>query len=147
MASFATQVDEWVKKSEARMLAVARESAQRTFSRATQYLSGELVNVQTGFLRASAMASKSEMPKINPAAHPKEGASYNLNGGQITTVLAGLQMAETAYIGWTAAYAGHIHDGTSKMSPRPFVSLAAMQWSATVNQVVSELKSRAGAGQ
>ncbi len=141
------QLDQWVRQTEQRMLAVARESAQWVVSRATQYLSGELVAVQTGFLRASVRASKESMPQIDPAAYPKEGSSYSPNSGEISLVLAGLGIGETAYVGWTAAYAGHIHWGTSSMSPRPFVDLAAMTWPAVVSQVTQELKSRAGAGQ
>lgn len=138
--NFSVQIDEWTKEALKNIEAVFHESTQRTFSRITQYLSGELVNVQTGFLRASAQASLESMPAIDSAARPNKGSSYAGNFGGITATIASAKLGGSIYIGWTAAYGPLVHDGTSKMSPRPFVSLAAMQWPATVNAVVQEVK-------
>lgn len=143
--SFSAQIDAWAAKAEVRQIAIARQSAQVLNDKIIDNLSGGMVNVQTGFLRASERASLSEMPKINPAAHPRDGASYQ--PADITVTIANLQMGQTLYCGFTAAYAAHVHDGTSRMAPRPYVALPAAGWSGIVEQVTAELKARAGAGQ
>ncbi|MCW2228094.1 HK97 gp10 family phage protein [Bradyrhizobium elkanii] len=140
---FAAQVDAWCKESEARLTAVFRQSAQDVSSIAQGYLSGDLVKVQTGFLRASVRASKDEMPPINRGAAPKEGQSYSDNFGQIVAVIATAQLGETIYVGWTANYAVFVHYGTTKMPPRPWVSLSAEQWPTVVARNVERAKSLA----
>lgn len=139
---FSSQIDDWVRRTEQRMTAVFRESTQRVGSIAQQYISGELVNVDTGFLRASVRASLSEMPKIESKG-PAEGASYSDSFGDVVLVIAGAEVGQTIYIGWTANYAPYVHYGTSKMGPRPWVYLAALQWGRVVSQVTEEAKARA----
>lgn len=143
MPEFAAQVSEWVKQSNQRMEAVWKQSAQQVYSRTNDYLSGELVGVVTGFLRASSQASTSQMPAIDPGAAPKEGQTYAPSAGQVVAVIANAQLGQTIYIGWTANYAGFVHDGTSKMGPRPFVALAAESWPSIVKEVSETAMSRA----
>jgi hypothetical protein len=81
---FAAQVDAWTRKATNRMDAVFKQSTQKLFSNITAELSGGLVNVQTGFLRASAQASLSEIPPIDPTAKPAAGGSYAPQFGEIT---------------------------------------------------------------
>lgn len=142
--SFAAQINAWTKETTQRMAAVFHQSTQTLFSNITAELSGGMVNVQTGFLRASAQASLSEMPPINSKAKPKAGSSYAPNFGEITATIASSEIGQTVYIGWTAAYAGLIHNGTSKMSPRPFVEIPALRWPVIVNETTVEAKARAG---
>jgi hypothetical protein len=142
MATFSGTIDQWVSATKERTEAVWKESAQRVYGRSIDYLSGELVGVITGFLRASARASTDAMPSIDPGAAPKEGQAYAPSGGVVLTI-AGAALGQTLYIGWTANYAAYVHEGTSKMAPRPFVALSAEQWPAIVNQVSEEAKSRA----
>ena len=141
---FTAQIEEFVRETEARIIAVHRESAQRIVSKAQEYISGELVNVQTGFLRASLRVSLSEMPKIDPGARPNEGQRYTPES-DVSLIIGSWNLKETMYAGYTAAYARHVHDGTSKMAGRPWVELAAMQWPQTVSEVTQELKRRLGA--
>jgi hypothetical protein len=136
---FAAQVDAWTRKATNRMDAVFKQSTQKLFSNITAELSGGMVNVQTGFLRASAQASLSEMPPINPGAKPA-GGSYAPQFGVITATIAGAHLGQTIYVGWTAAYAGLVHDGTSSMGPRPFVALPAMGWQSIVSATVEQAK-------
>ena len=143
--NFGAQVDSWVRESEQRMLAVFRESTQRTIS-----LAQEAVPVDTGFLRASIQASLSAMPTI---AEEKSGGSAKKNAkalakfdNTVVLTIAGAKLGQTIYVGYTASYAIYVEYGTSKMSPRPYVGLAAAQWSRTVSQVVDELKTRVAAG-
>jgi hypothetical protein len=146
--NFNAAIDDFVRETEERMNAVFRESAQRTISIAQNYLSGTLVGVQTGFLRASVRVSLSAMPPINEAAYPPKDArpgSFRYDGMEVSVALASSKVGDHIYIGWTAAYAEHVHDGTSKMRGRPFSLLAAQQWETTVRAVVAELKGRVGA--
>jgi hypothetical protein len=139
---FSVTVDNWVKATNQRITAVWKESTQRLNSVVVQNLSGGLVNVQTGFLRASERASTDEMPSI-VQTQPKPGSSYPFDGGQISAVIAGAQLGQTIYLGWTANYAPHIEYGTQHMAPRPFIGMAVLQWPVIVNGVVQEAKSRA----
>lgn len=131
--SFGAQIDEWVRETEQRMEAVFRESARRTISTALSY-----TPVDTGFLRASVRVSTEAMPQVDPKATggaPSAGGDYVLE-------IAGAQLGQTIYAGWTAAYGPFVEFGTSKMAPRAFVARAAMQWNATVQQVSQDLKGR-----
>lgn len=140
--SFGAQIDAWCRKSEARMAAVAREATQRTVSKAQ-----ERIPRDTGFARASVRASLEAMPQIIPESRGKAGQSYNYNSGEITLVLSGMQLGQTAYIGWTASYVPFLELGHSKQAPTGFVGISAMEWPATVSQVVQELKARVGTDQ
>jgi hypothetical protein len=142
MKSFSAQIEDFVQETEQRMTAVVRESAQRVLSVASDYISGDLVKVQTGFLRASVRVSFSEMPRIDAKAYPKDGQSYPNNSSDVTLAIATTKLGDTIHAGYTAAYAGFVHDGTAKMAGRPWVELAAMQWPQTVNGVQAELKTR-----
>lgn len=136
--NFRAQVDDWVKATEQRMVAVFRESTQRTVS-----IAQSLIPIDTGFARASVRASTESMPSINSAAQPVDGQTYGYDAGNITTTIAGAQLGSTIFVGWTASYAGILETGSSKQAPSGFVRLAALQWQVTVNQVVAEAKSRA----
>lgn len=143
MATFKLgEMDAWVRQTEDRLLAVAREATQRTVSKAQDRIPRD-----TGFARASVRASLDSMPPIIPSARGTEGATYTYNSGEIAVVLAGLQPGVTAYIGWTASYVGFLEAGHSKQAPTGFVGISAIEWPATVAAVTQELKARAGAGQ
>lgn len=136
--SFAAQVDEWVAETEQRMTAVFRQSTQETVS-----IAQSLVPIDTGFLRASVRASRESMPPIDPKS-AGNGSPVPFNSGNITLTIADARLGDTIFVGYTANYALYVHDGTSRMAPRPFVALAAQQWSATVNRVTEDLKARVG---
>lgn len=142
--SFASAVDDWVKASEQRIEAVWKESTKRVVSAAQENLR-TIVNVQTGFLRAGVRASTESMPPINPKAYPVEGKSYTYSEGEIVLVINGAQLGQALFIGWTAAYSAYVNFGTSKMAPRQYVGLAAMQWPRIVEEVTAELKGRSSA--
>lgn len=134
--SFGAQIDSWVKETEARIEAVFRESARRTVSLAISY-----TPIQTGFLRASVRVSLQSMPQVDPKA---TGPGTAAPGGDYVMAIAGAELGQTIYAGWTAAYGPFVEFGTSKMAPRAFVARAAAQWPATVRQVSQELRARAG---
>ncbi|MGB6080219.1 MAG: HK97 gp10 family phage protein [Xanthobacteraceae bacterium] len=137
--NFAASVDSFVRETEQRMLAVFRESTQRTAS-----IANNGVPVDTGFARASIRASTESMPQINPNAKGKEGAAYPADFGNVTLTIAGAELGQTIYVGWTAAYMLPLEFGHSKQAPSGFVRLAAAQWQHTVDQVTAELRARSG---
>lgn len=141
MATFKLgEMDAWVRQTEQRMLAVAKESTQRTISKAQSR-----APIDTGFLRASVRISTESMPQI--IGRGAAGQTYNYNSGEVTAVLAGAQLGQTLFVGWSAAYAIYIEHGHSKQAPTGFVGISVLEWPATVAQVTQELKSRAGVGQ
>lgn len=142
-SNFSATVDAWCRKTNARMTAVFRESTQRTVS-----LAQARIPVDTGFARASARASLQAMPPINPnASKPKIGSgAVSYNSAEISLTIAGAELGQTIFVGWTANYAGELERGHSKKAPSGFVRLAALEWQRTVSQVVSEAKARVNQG-
>jgi hypothetical protein len=110
---------------------VVKESAQRVASEVRQR-----TRVDTGFLRASFLASTSAMPLIDRDARPATGALYTDNDTEIALVIAGASLGQTIYLGFTASYAvpREYQDG--------MVRLAAQRWTAIVGEVVAEAKAR-----
>ena len=135
---FANIVDDWCRAQPARMEAIWKESSQRTVS-----MTQANVPVDTGFLRASIRASTDSMPPIEAKARPDAGASYTSDSAYVATI-AGAELGQSIFVGYTAGYAGFVEYGTSRMAPRAFVGLAVAQWPVTVSQVAAELKARAG---
>ena len=134
--NFGAQVDAWVMATKERAEAVFRESTKRTVS-----IAQAAVPVDTGFLRASIRASTSAMPTLS-AARPSSGSFPN-GAGDVVLTIAGAQLGQTIFVGYTANYAIYVEYGTSRMAPRGFVARAAQQWQATVNAVTADAKSRA----
>ena len=137
--NFSAQVDAWVLKSEQRLRAVFREATKRTVA-----IAQERIPVDTGYARSSVRASLQSMPPIDPGASKPTGGSFTYDPGDIVLTIAGAEIGQTIYVGWTANYVGYLEAGSSKQAPSGFVRLAAMQWQATVNQVVAEAKARVG---
>lgn len=135
---FGAAVDEWVRATEQRMLAVFRESTQRVAS-----IAANGVPVDTGFARASVRGSLQQMPQIDSANKGAKDQRYSADFGNITLVIAGAQLGQTIYIGWTAAYILPLEYGHSKQAPAGFVRIAAAQWQRIVNDVTAEAKTRA----
>ncbi len=136
---FGADVSNWVKKTQARMTAVFRESTQRVVAQAQKR-----IPVDTGFARASIRGSLESMPPIDPAFHGEKGNTYS-DSGEVTLVIAGAQIGQTIYVGWTANYVGFLEMGHSQQAPSGFVRLAALEWPRIVREVSVEAKSRAGA--
>lgn len=109
--------------------------------------------VQTGFLRASLLASTAAMPSINDEAKPADGKTYNYDPSSIDTVILTADLGQTLYFGYTAAYARRIEYGFSgedslgrsyNTPARRFVALAAQRWPQIVEANVAKLKSELG---
>lgn len=150
--NFASAVSDWCHKVEGAVEAVFKESAQRLAHESDAMLVQMVYAAppaksgyrRTGFLRASLMASTSQMPAINPAAQPAENGSYTFDAGEISAVIAGAEIGRPLFLGYVAGYSAHVHYGTSKMAGRPWVSMTAQRWPQIVAQVEAELKTRLG---
>lgn len=138
-AQFSADVSAWVRATEARMLAVFKESVQRTVS-----LAQDGIPVDTGFARASIRSSLTEMPQIDPAGRPKKGESFGGDSSGISATIAGVELGGTVFVGWTASYVPYLEYGSSQQAPQGFIRIAAMQWQRIVEEVSAEAKGRAG---
>jgi HK97 gp10 family phage protein len=139
MASFAASIDDWVRQTDERMLAVFQEATQRTVS-----LAQERIPVDTGYARASIRASLTEMPQIDLQSRGNRNTQYKYDDSSIVATIASAKLDETIYIGWTASYVQFLEYGSSKQAPNGFIGLAVQQWQHTIDQVTMELKSRVG---
>lgn len=124
------QLPSAIAKYQKRMEATFRGSAQDVARAIVLPRSkGGNMRVLTGFLRASLMASTSQMPSINPSARPPDDVDserYPEDLSQINLVIAGADLGQSVFLGFTASYARYreYEDG--------FVRLAAQRWSETV---------------
>ncbi|WP_290687304.1 MULTISPECIES: hypothetical protein [unclassified Haematobacter] len=128
MKSFSSQVEERIATYEKRLNAVFKASVQDAAEEMTRPMAkGGRMRVDTGFLRASLMASTSAPPRINPTARPRDGASYRPDG-TVEAVILGASIDSTIYLGFTASYAGvrEYKDG--------FVEAALLNWDAIVQR-------------
>lgn len=135
-AGYAAQVDDIVTMTEKRMLALQRESIQRTVDlMQTPVAKGGRMRVDTGFLRASGQSSLNGMPTgpTRPAKDALPGA-YQPNG--IEATLAQMGLGATFFFGWTAAYAKYreAFDG--------FLEAGVQRWPQTVTEVAAEIVKR-----
>lgn len=103
--------------------------------------------VDTGFLRASLLASTSAMPSIDKGKVPAEGArpgQYVEDATQIELVINGAKLGDPLYFGFTAAYAAVMEYGTGSLPPYAFVRTAAQGWQAIVARKEREIMQRMG---
>jgi hypothetical protein len=135
--TFSAQVSDWVRKTEQRMTAVFRQSAQEVIL--------DMQNrtpVDTGFARASVVVSTSAMPSIDPNKHGEEGGNYPPNTEEIGLAIVGAVIGQTIYAGYTAAYALALEYGHSKQAPNGMVRLAAQRWPQIVREVSARAQAR-----
>lgn len=136
MASFAATVGDWCEKVPNALEVVFKESAQELVSQLN-----ELVPVDTGFLRASLMASTSAMPTLTRA---NPGVPVPADLSDIVLVINGADLGETLYLGYTANYAAFVHYGARGNPPRPWVTMVAQRWESIVAAKAAEVKARLG---
>ncbi|MDR7032939.1 HK97 gp10 family phage protein [Mesorhizobium sp. BE184] len=136
MASFAATVGNWCQKVPNALEVVFKEAAQELVSQL-----GQLAPVDTGFLRASLMASTTAMPQLTRA---NPGVSVPADLGDIVLVINGADLGDTIYLGYTANYAAFVAYGAQGRAPRPWVTLAAQRWPMIVDEVAARVKQRLG---
>lgn len=144
MTGFAAAVGNWCDRVEGAVEAIFKTSAQDIVGEMQKPRgAGGRMRVVTGFLRASLLASTSQMPNINPAAKPVKGRTYP-DVGQVEVVIAGSELGQTIYFGYTAAYAAHREYGARGQAPDAFVRTAAQAWPQVVAKNEAELMRRLG---
>jgi hypothetical protein len=137
METFEAQVAEWARKVQGAELLIFQESAQELVSQLSA-----LVPVDTGFLRSSLMASTTAMPVMS-LDNPGAGA-FNLDAGVISLVIAGADIGDTIYLGYTASYGAYVHAGANGRPGRPWVAMVAQRWQQIVNEKAAEVRARLG---
>jgi hypothetical protein len=143
--SFSAQIMAFAQKIPGAVEAVFKESVQEVSAEMLRSTSeGGRMRVDTGFLRNSALASTTAMPTINRNATPKPGQSYAFDFGQIEAVIAGADVDDTIYVGFTAAYSAYREFGSNGQAPDAFVRSAAQNWGSIVDGKAKELKTRLG---
>lgn len=131
--SFTAQIDEWTRKTEARMLAVFRTAAQYVIEDVR-----DRTPVDTGFLRSSWTVSLDgplPMRSTNPGGSAFQPQSYSLQ-------IAGADLGSTIYASFVANYAGHVEYGSQGRAGVGMVRLAAQAWPQHVAKAVAEAKAR-----
>lgn len=120
MSRFTAQIKAFADQSKEKIEAVVKQSAQEVFSIAqTPKAQGGRMPVDTGFLRNSMMA------ELN-------GASVGGGADAYVLAVAGMDLGDVIFAGWTANYARHQEYGTSRMPGNFFMLSAAQQWQAIV---------------
>jgi len=143
--SFAAQVDDWCKASEARLEAVYKQSCQALVAEVSVPVgAGGNMPVDTGFLRSSGIATEGAPTPIRKDAVPEKGHAYIFSIGQAISVISALKVGEVFFYCFTAAYARIAEYGGENRAGRGFVRLAAQNWQSIVARVAREARSRAG---
>lgn len=130
-----TQIDRFIVKTEARMLAVVRESIKSVVEESqTPKAKGGRMPVKTGFLRASGQAALDRIPTGPSKGDP--AGNYNWGGGPLNVVLARMQLDDTFVWGWTAVYARkqEVFNG--------FLGASLQNWQSHVNKAVAKFRNR-----
>ncbi|MFP5078309.1 HK97 gp10 family phage protein [Rhizobium sp. YIM 134829] len=99
---------------------------------------------KTGFLQDSLLASTAAMPRINPNAHPAEGATYKFDFAAIEAVILNASLEDDLYFGYTAAYAAHQEYGARGRPGAAFVRLAAQNWPVHVTRNAEKVRKAFG---
>ncbi|SFH52466.1 hypothetical protein [Ensifer sp. OV372] len=143
--SFSAAVAQWADKVEGAVEAVFKESVQEVVEEMqTPVGQGGRMRVDTGFLRASLLASSTSMPAIKASSKPVEGSAYTPNFSQVEAVIAGSDIGDTLYFGYTASYAGHREYGSNGQPADGFVRMAAQNWPIIVDRKAAEFRARLG---
>jgi hypothetical protein len=136
MGSFSAVVGDWAHTVPMALETVFKESVQELVIQLNA-----LAPVDTGFLRGSLRASTSAMPVLS-LENP--GGTFMADAGEIILVIAGADLGDKIYLGYTANYGAHVHYGANGRPGRPWVDMVAQRWSSIVAAKAAEVKSRLG---
>lgn len=146
--SFAAAVGDFAKNVPKALEAVFRASASQLSHELDDQLDSMIYETpaspnykRTRFLQASLVASTTDMPRLN-LSNP--GTAARPDFGQIELVISDMEIGQTLYLGYTAEYGAYVHFGTSKMPPRPWVTLVAQRWQQIVTAQAKKVKDQFG---
>jgi len=135
--SFQAAVDDWTRQTEARLLAVYRESSKRVISNCQKR-----IPVDTGYARASIQVSLEGFAPTEAKTTREAEATYGDTTPIAVAVIAGANLQDTIFVGWTANYAIFLENGHSQQAPSGFVAISAQEWPTIVAEVIEEAKER-----
>ncbi len=120
--TFTAQLEDFADKTADTLEAVAKQSIQDVFEEAqTPVAQGGRMPVDTGFLRNSLQAG------LNGTTSLTGPDAYVL-------AVAGMELGDVVFGGWTAEYAVHVEFGAQGRPARAFMRSAAQQWQDIVNR-------------
>jgi Bacteriophage HK97-gp10, putative tail-component len=120
VGTFTAQIKAFADRSKEKIEAVVKQSAQEVFSIAqTPIGQGGRMPVDTGFLR-------------NSLAAELNGATVGGGADAYVLAVAGMELGDVIFAGWTANYARFQEYGTSAMAGNFYMLGAAQQWQAIV---------------
>ena len=127
MASFTNQIDNWVRKSQTRMDAVFKQSAQ-DLAEAVQEprAKGGRMPVDTGYLRNSFCADVNSVPTGN--------GDHRFSMQPIIVAIMRAQLGDRVVFGWSANYAVYME------ARYAFVRSNAQRWNEIVRDAVAKVK-------
>lgn len=132
----ALQMDKIIINTEARLLAVVKQSLKEMIEEDMQVptAKGGRMRVKTGFLRSSGVAALNSTP--SGPSKGDETMSYEWDGKQLDLTLAKLKIGDTFYFGWSANYAKYreAYDG--------FLEAGLQNWQLYVNKAVRYFKAK-----
>lgn len=135
MTTFQAVVGGWAQDVLGAVETIFKESCQELVTQLNA-----LVPVDTGFLRNSLRASTTAMPVLSLA----NNGQVNIPAGEIMLVIAGADIGDTIYLGYTANYGAFVHYGANGQPGRPWVDMVAQRWASIVAAKSAEVKSRLG---
>ena len=146
--TFAAQVEGWVRRVKEGEEAVFKEAAQELVKQLNDQITEMIYDTpetpnyrRTGFLRASLVASTEAMPRL---IRDNPGVQVNADAGDVILVIAGADLGDTIYLGYTAKYGAMVHGGANGRAPRPWVDLVAQRWGSIVAEKAAMVKQRFG---
>ncbi|MBZ9600752.1 HK97 gp10 family phage protein [Phyllobacterium chamaecytisi] len=152
--SFASQVEEWVRDTEKRMIAVFRTSASMVIKdmQKTRF-EGGLNRIDTGAHLASMQVGINTPPQdAIKKATGKPSAPFNM--GAVDAVIAGAEIGDTIVASYGMAYSLRLEygfEGTDSLGrkynqkPYAFVRTAAQRWPQIVEKATELAKARSAA--
>lgn len=146
--TFSAVIEGWTRRVKEAEEAVFKEAAQELVKQLNDQITEMVYDTpetpnyrRTGFLRASLMASTEAMPQL---IRDNPGTAVSANAGDVILVIAGAELGDTIYLGYTARYGLFVHRGANGRAPRPWVDLVAQRWQQIVAQKAEEVKARFG---
>lgn len=129
--SFSATVSEWVAKTKQRQEAVYKGSAQTivSYMQTTRAAGGNL-RVDTGFLRASLIATTGTIPAVT--FKPEGVDRFYYDAGPINLVISGAAITDPIIVAYTANYARPREYGARGQPGDRWVGLAAQLWVGVV---------------
>lgn len=137
--TFEQQVASFTDGGERALLAVARDAISEVAEQANTPVSkGGRMRVDTGFLRASAVAELNQIPSGPTEGRARSagetGAIYSPNAESLNLVLAKMKLGDTVFFGWTARYAKY------RETYDAFLETALQNWQGIVNVSIRKFR-------